>query len=135
MLRQLQLDNLESVFSDYSEIDGVYLFGSYASGKSSELSDLDLGIVYNNATIKEKKLDLYADLVKKGVEDVDIVFFNSADLVLQFEMIHHNQLIYRKEGFNHGELFSNTIRKYFDFKLFLDRQRKKRTDRGWLKTK
>lgn len=129
MLRQSELYKLKSIFSGYSEIDGVYLFGSYASDKSSELSDLDLGIVYNNATIKEKKLDLYADLVKKGFEDVDIVFFNSADLVLQFEIIHHNKLIYRKEGFNHGELFSNTIRKYFDFKPFLDRQRKKIKER------
>lgn len=129
MLNKSEIDSLDSIFSNYSEIDGVYLFGSYASNKRSELSDLDLGIVYNDPSLRERKTDLYADLVKEGFEDVDIVFFNSADLVLQFEIIHHNQLIYRKKGFNHGELFSNTIRKYFDFKPYLDRQRKKMKER------
>jgi predicted nucleotidyltransferase len=123
MLNNSELESLKAVFSEYSEIEGVYLFGSAASDKKAEYEDIDVGIVYSDPVIEEKKVDLYAALVKKGLDNVDIVFFNSADLVLQFEIIHHNKLIYRKEGFNHGELFSLTVRKYFDFKPYLDRQR------------
>ncbi len=124
MLDQTKTNKLKSVFSGYPEIDAVYLFGSAASERNNHLSDIDLGIVYNDSSITEMKVDLYAELVKKGFEKADIVFFNTADLVLQFEIIHHNQLIYCKKSFNHGELFSKTIRKYFDFQPYLIRQQK-----------
>jgi|AntRauTorcE11898_2_1112593.scaffolds.fasta_scaffold08884_3 predicted nucleotidyltransferase len=129
MLKQSEIENLTAVFLNYPEIEGVYLFGSAATGKNHGSSDCDVGIVYNDDTITKKKVDLYTDLVKAGFENVDIVFFNDADLVLQFEIIHHNQLIYRTEEFNHGELFSITVRKYFDIQPLLQRQRKKIKER------
>jgi predicted nucleotidyltransferase len=107
----------------------VYLFGSAASDERDAYNDIDLGIVYSDSSIEQKKVDIYTDLVKQGYEDTDIVFFNSVDLVLQFEIIHQNKLIYKKDSFNHGELFSITIRKYFDFKPYLDVQRKKMKER------
>ncbi|HLR76503.1 MAG TPA: nucleotidyltransferase domain-containing protein [Balneolaceae bacterium] len=124
MLTQKEIDKLKALFSTYSEVEAVYLFGSAAAGNRNKMSDIDLGIVYNDDSITQKKVDLYAELVKKGFEKADIVFFNSADLVLQFEIIHHNQLIYSKKGFKHGKLFSKTIRKYFDFEPYLIRQQK-----------
>lgn len=124
MLNHTKLNRLKTIFTGYPEIEGVYLFGSASTGKNHDSSDLDLGIVYNDASITEKKLHLYTDLIRVGVENADIVFFNDADLVLQFEIIRHNQLIYRTEDFNHGELFSITIRKYFDIEPYLRRQRK-----------
>ncbi len=129
MLSNSEIEKLKSVFSAYPEIEGVYLFGSAASEPKKEVGDIDLGIVDSDSAIRERKVDLYADLVNQGFEDADIVFFNTADLVLQFEIIHHNKLIYRTESFNHGELFSNTIRKYFDFEPYLKRQRQKMKER------
>ncbi len=123
MVNSSELESLKAVFSDYPEIEGVYLFGSAASDQKAQYEDIDVGIVHSDPAIEDKKADLYAALVKQGLDNVDIVFFNNADLVLQFEIIHHNKLIYRKEDFNHAELFSVTIRKYFDFKPYLDRQR------------
>lgn len=125
MLDESEIKRLRTVLSAYPEIEGVYLFGSAAVDGETNFSDIDLGIVDSNPSIQEKKVDIYADLVLQGFEKVDIVFFNSADLVLQFEIIRHNKLIYRKEQFDHGELFSKTIRKYFDFEPYLKRQRKK----------
>src|SRR5699024_7693953 len=124
MLKKTEKNKLSSLFSTFPEVEAVYLFGSAATGKRNSLSDIDLGIVYNDSSITKKKVDLYAELVKIRFEKADIVFFNSADLVLQFEIIHHNQLIYCKKGFNHGALFSKTIRKYFDFEPYLIRQQK-----------
>ncbi len=126
---QSTINSLNSIFSGYPKIDGVYLFGSAASGKARKKSDLDLGIVYNDGSITKNKVDLYADLVRAGIDNADLVFFNDVDLVLQFEIIHHNRLIYRRDGFNHGELFSNTIRKYFDIQPTLQYQRKKMKER------
>jgi predicted nucleotidyltransferase len=39
------LDHLEKVFRKYADIQAVYLFGSTASGKTHEESDLDLAIL------------------------------------------------------------------------------------------
>ncbi len=126
MLKQSEIKNLQAIFLGYPKIEAVYLFGSAASDhqKKHVDSDIDLGIVSSDPSIEKRKTDLHADMIRHGFDNVDIVFFNSADLVLQFEIIHKNKLIYRKEAFNHGELFSNTIRKYLDFKPYLDRQRK-----------
>ncbi len=124
MLSASTIKKLNTVFSGYTEIEAVYLFGSAALEESVKYHDIDLGIVYSDAAIVGKKIELYTRLIKQGFDDVDIVFFNTADLVLQFEIIHHNKLIYRKVGFNHGELFSITIRKCFDFQPYLEVQRR-----------
>lgn len=129
MLDESEIKRLRTVFSAYPEIEGVYLFGSSAADGETNFSDIDLAIVDSDPSIQEKKVDIYADLVKQGFEKVDIVFFNSADLVLQFEIIRHNKLIFRKEQFDHGELYSKTIRKYFDFEPYLKRQREKLKER------
>lgn len=129
MLAESKIKRLRSVFSSYPEIEAVYLFGSAAAERNTVFRDIDLGIVDSDPSIREKKVEIYADLAKQGFDDVDMVFFYAADLVLQFEIIHHNKLIYKKEDFNHGELFSITIRKYFDFEPYLKRQRKKLKER------
>jgi predicted nucleotidyltransferase len=122
---QATISSLNSFFAGYPKIDGVYLFGSVASSKTHKESDIDLGIIYNDSFLTDQKLELYADLIRAGIDNADLVFFNDANLVLQFEIIHHNRLIYRKDEFNHGELFSNTICKYFDIKHILRYQHKK----------
>jgi predicted nucleotidyltransferase len=124
MLRASTIKKLNTVFSNYPEIEAVYLFGSAALEGNAKYNDIDVGIVYSDAAITRKKIELYTRLVKQGFDDVDIVFFNTADLVLRFEIIHHNKLIYKKKGFDHGELFSITIRKYFDFEPYLEVQRR-----------
>jgi predicted nucleotidyltransferase len=129
MLGDLEINCLRTVFSGYSEIEAVYLFGSAASDEKSEYNDIDLGIVYSDDAVTRKKVELYTCMAEQGFDDVDLVFFNTADLVLQFEIIHHNKLIYRKQDFNHGELFSITIRKYFDFQPHLEIQRKRIKER------
>lgn len=124
MLSDVVKEKLRVVFSHYEEVEAVYLFGSAASKKITKPHDIDLGIVASNSSLEKRKPELYADMVRQGLDRVDIVFFNSADLVLQFEIIHHNQLIYCKKSFKHAELFSKTIRKYFDIEPYLVRQQK-----------
>lgn len=39
---------LELIREKYTEIESVYLFGSYAKGKSTEDSDIDLALIFRN---------------------------------------------------------------------------------------
>jgi hypothetical protein len=45
------------------------------------------------------------------------------DIVVRFEAVRQNRLIYCAEGFDVGSFFSLTIRQYFDFLPYLKIQR------------
>ncbi len=105
------------LFSNYFSLDAVYLFGSHASGNPKKNSDLDFGII----TPESKLIDtLRFDLTSLGYSNIDLVDFNRASLLMQFEIVRKNQCIYVRKGFDKDSLFSLTIRMYFDFLPTLD---------------
>lgn len=118
------LTKLKDIFPRYRSIDAVYLFGSRVTGKLHTQSDLDLAIYSEDPGLKEQKLDILADLAQAGFCDVDLVFLNDANIVLQFEVVRLNTVIYKKPDFSPGAFFSKTVRLYFDFYPYLVLQRK-----------
>lgn len=114
---------LPAVFRKYKGIKAVYLFGSAASGNLKSDSDLDIGIVPADKSIHDKKLDLLTDLAYLGFCKVDIVFLDVQDIVLRFEIVKHNKVIYQVQDFDSGSMFSLTLRQYTDFLPLLRVQR------------
>ena len=53
----------------------------------------------------------------------DIVFLDVNDIVLRFEIVKHNRVIYRTDDFDSGAMFSLTLRQYTDFLPYLKVQR------------
>lgn len=99
------LDLLEHVFCAYPNIDAVYLFGSAAQGRLHIDSDLDLAIVTTDPSLCEKKIDILADLARAGFCRVDLVFLDVEDIVLRFEAVKHNKVIYKNDGFDPNDFF------------------------------
>jgi predicted nucleotidyltransferase len=125
--------DLQDVFQRYPAIQAVYVFGSIGSGKTHQGSDLDLAIVSPSMTLKEKKLRLLTDLARRGFCDVDLVFLDTKDIVLKYEAIRQNHLIYATHNFDRGSMYSKVIRQYLDFEPYLKTQRKaykRRIERG-----
>ncbi|MCC9078781.1 nucleotidyltransferase domain-containing protein [Litorilinea aerophila] len=123
---------LAAVFSRYPEIQAVYLFGSHAEGRATSRSDLDLAAILRPHTPPPDKLDLLTDLVRAGFEQVDLVFLDPADIrdiVLWFDVVRHNRVIYAVEDFDRGQLFSKIARMYWDFVPILERQRRRFKER------
>ncbi|MBI3161273.1 MAG: nucleotidyltransferase domain-containing protein [Chloroflexi bacterium] len=114
---------LPEIFKNYPDIQAVYLFGSVADGKENSQSDIDLAIQPRNPSLREKKLDILADLTRHGFNNVDVVFLDIRDIVVRFEAIRRNRLVYSTPDFDSGSFFSLTIRQYFDFLPFLQMQR------------
>jgi len=115
---------LAPFFAGFSEVEAVYLFGSHAEGRARPGSDVDLGIVVQRGNVPPEKLKLLTELARKGFDSVDLVFIDpDVDLVMAFEAVRNHRLIYRREGFDPGEYFSRTARRYFDFEPHLRRQR------------
>jgi len=114
---------LSKVFQEYPDILAVYLFGSYAANRTHRESDLDLAIVPRNSSIRTKRLDILTDLARSGFCNVDLVFLDTDDIVLKFEAVRQNKLVYQAEDFDRGALYSKILRQYFDFYPYLEIQR------------
>jgi uncharacterized protein len=117
------LEELRGIFEKYPEIEAVYLFGSAAAGTDGPESDLDLAVYSVGEAAAGLKMDLLTNLARRNFCNVDIIFLDGRDIVLDFEAIKHNYLLYARPSFDKQKLYSNIVRKYFDFQHFLKYQR------------
>ncbi|MBN1996063.1 nucleotidyltransferase domain-containing protein, partial [candidate division KSB1 bacterium] len=58
-----------------------------------------------------------------GFCHVDLVFLDGRNILLEFEAVRHNRLVFARPEFDQGSVFSITLRKYFDFLPYLKVQR------------
>ena len=114
---------LEKVFKKYPEIEAVYLFGSAAAGKLHRESDIDLAIYPDTPGLRRKKLIILTELARLGFCNVDLVFMDENDIVLQYEIVRQNFVVYRAKGFDRGATYSKIVRQYLDFYPYLTEQR------------
>ena len=122
--RTPNLDAIPQVFSNYPSVLAVYLFGSYATGQIHRDSDVDLAVVPRDLSAREQMLDIMADLVRHVYDRIDLVFLDTRDIVLLFESVRHNKVVYKAPDFDPGEYSSRIAREYWDFKPYLEVQRK-----------
>ena len=118
------LDLLVKVFARYPEIQAVYLFGSIPTTKTHAESDLDLAILPGIPTLRKKKLDILTDLARLGFCNVDLVFLAGDDIVLHYEAVRKNRLVYARPEFDRGSTYSKIVRQYLDFYPYLLVQRR-----------
>jgi hypothetical protein len=126
--------SLAAMFAAHSSVCAAYVFGSVATGQRTARSDLDLAVwLRDGVSPQAAKLDLLTDLTRAGFDNVDLVVLNDADLTVRYEAIRPNQLVYATDDYDHGHVFSLTLRKYWDFLPYLKVQRaayKQRLKRG-----
>jgi predicted nucleotidyltransferase len=123
MIKRADLELLTKVFGNYPEIQAVYLFGSAVSGNVHQESDIDLAIIPDTKRLREQKLRILADLTREGFNNVDLVFINNGDIVLQYEAVRQNIVIYQTPSFDRGSTYSRIVRQYLDFYPYLTVQR------------
>ena|SRR3989338_36378 len=109
-----------------SGVSLVYIFGSYAEGKSLPLSDVDIGFVFTDTIkLKENIGEIYSALydiitdVFPG-KDIDIVFLQRASLELRFDVISHGKLLYESTREERLDFEEKTALFYADFKPILN---------------
>jgi len=122
-MRLPDFERLKTVFAQFPQIQAVYLFGSLASGRGQSESDLDLAVVSGHARLSSEKLDILARLAQEGFCNVDLVFLPKDDIVLQFEAVRMNRVVYRRSDFDCAAFYSLVIRRYLDFLPYLKVQR------------
>lgn len=126
MLSEKNTDRLHTVFATHPAVRAAYVFGSAASGGERAESDLDLAVVVDeDVWDSSEKVPLITECMDAAERDwIDLVVLNDAPLVLQFEAVRPNVLLYANENFDHGAFVSKVMRMYWDFQPHLRRQRK-----------
>ena len=85
---------LTPIFTRYADIQAVYLFGSVAIGRQRSHSDLDLALVPRTGALHRQKSDILSDLTRAGFDTIDLVILDTNDVVLQYEAVRYNRVIY-----------------------------------------
>ena len=119
MLPQEKLNLLKKVFVNYRQIKAVYLFGSFAESKENKFSDLDIGVLLDDNYFFDIKLNILTDLANHNFCNVDLIILNKASLLTRFEVVKHNQIIYKKDNFDSSSYYAKVIREFQDFRYLL----------------
>ncbi len=114
---------LHAVLGKFPEVQAAFLFGSVASGRAREDSDIDLALVPGDSDLNERKLQILTAITKTGLDNIDLVILGTKDPVLRYEAIRQNCLVYAREEFDRGAYYSKAMREYFDFEPVLAVQR------------
>jgi predicted nucleotidyltransferase len=123
MITNTDIELLSKVFKGFPDIKAVYLFGSAASGHLHEESDMDLAVFPDTEELRGQKLKILEHLAHNGFCNVDLVFLGTDDIVLQYEAVRQNILVYQTPAFDRGYTYSRIIRQYLDFYPYLTVQR------------
>lgn len=114
----------------FPNVLAVITFGSSVRGNTGKLSDVDIGIVFENpeAVLKkaetrlelyEKLFDVFASLVK-NTDKLDLVFLQRTPLTLQKEAVLEGKLLYCQNPKQFLDYKENILNKYLDIKPLYD---------------
>lgn len=109
---------IASYFKCLKGISAVYLFGSEAKGTSNRLSDVDVGILFerNQAPSFEEKTRLQEELSALLKKDVDLVVLNSANPILNHQVLKNGVLLLSPKPRDVHAFFIKTVMEYDDLK-------------------
>jgi len=111
----------------------IYLFGSQIDGTQNKLSDIDVGVVFDNLSddeIKDKEerytqlFDIFTDIFRQ-FKKVDLVFLQETSLMLQSNVVFNGKVIYKSDDvveFDYKEL----VMKYHADTQYFRKQRQER---------
>lgn len=119
-----RIPRLDSLVKKSKEVELLYLFGSGAAGRLSQISDLDFALLLNRRFPEIKYFDYRLSLMEKfsrilGTEKVDVVLLNQASPLLAYEVISSGKLLYERNRSDRIDYECKVLAVYFDFKYYL----------------
>lgn len=139
MINQKQLNQLKKYFAS-QPVDVVYLFGSQATGKANKLSDVDIGVLFNEGLDKGKRFDLRVRMITEVIgilktDWVDVVDFQQAPLKFKYQIVFPKKIIFSKNKKKVSEIEHQSVHSYLDFQPYLYKIAKRQleliADRGF----
>lgn len=121
----------------------VYLYGSHALGRSSRLSDVDIGVVFKAPEIL-KRFDRRAHLRSELIHcleplfspeamrerEIDLVFLQTASPVLQFEAINAGCPLFVADRLFQADYEASVVQEYLDVRPLVEAHYQAALDRA-----
>jgi len=120
---QHRLRQIRKTFSQDPDIDVLYLFGSYATGTSTPLSDLDFAVLFSPHVIEheyfQKRLQLITDLMSlTRVDAVELIVLNKAPLVVSYKAIAPHEIVIDNNSRRRIRFEVRVMQRYLDLRPF-----------------
>jgi hypothetical protein len=103
-------------FGGNADILLVFLFGSAASGKMTNGSDIDIGILFEQSPDVYSVQKLANELNGVLKRDIDIAVLNSASPILKMQILKKGALVCAKDKKYFNQFFMDTLNQYDDLK-------------------
>jgi predicted nucleotidyltransferase len=120
-IQQAHLDELGKIrfVPNFPMIKHLLLFGSYAIGKPTDLSDMDLAYITNKELSFDQELELICYFNRTlHTDEIDLVSFNKAPLPLQYKILCEGKIIFSKNPAELADLKEQVFPLYFDFNYY-----------------
>ena len=98
----------------YGNVVAVFLFGSVATGRMRQSSDIDIAVMSTCDLDGFKRVEMETELSNLLGRDVDLVVFHQADVLLQHQILKYGYLIYEKDSSERVRQETFSRREYLD---------------------
>ena len=92
---------LVKYLSTQPDVVAAYLFGSLAEERAASRSDVDIAILFADASdplaVGDRQLQLMGELERFTDREVDVVIMNTAPPILQHQVLRHGRLLYERD--------------------------------------
>ncbi len=106
-------------------IIAVLLFGSVASGRIHEESDIDVAVLFPHTLSDARRQNLiheiYEDVAYYFIEPVDVISLNDANLILSREILSKGRLVICRDSALWKEFRDSRLIQYLDYKKALEK--------------
>ncbi|MCL4391579.1 nucleotidyltransferase domain-containing protein [Candidatus Parvarchaeota archaeon] len=114
------IDSLISQSKKTKGVVAVVLFGSYAKSKETPISDIDLCII-DNVISKKDKNNLYA----KSTDKVQVSIFSDLPVAVKFRVLKEGKDLFVADEEKLDSIRADTLMEFMDFRHVLDYYYKK----------
>lgn len=107
-------------------VEGIILFGSYAKGKETPLSDIDLCVIDNPKFPEKERKKAYL----YGNDKVQISLFSELPLYIKFEVLKYGKVLFARNPCMLKEIKEKTVSDYLEHKWLWEQYFKIRKESG-----
>jgi hypothetical protein len=113
--KQSIIETLRNRFSDRAEFG--LLFGSFASGRETESSDIDFALYLKlPPKTAEEKIAFFQETADLSLRTVDCIILNSADIIITMQVLFNGELLFNNNPGFFLDFKARKMSEYIDFK-------------------